>query len=214
MLPQGTLHCTTCHSGASRTEALQQARATTLFPRLSRSPAGTAPAMISELLDSFTNSLHAGMFTDVPSGVCLYHLITGHNPYGVGSLAWINAACMSNFGATSFSVDSQGNNEGNSVISFAIHICLMPHKLCLKSSWLTWNCVVSGHHSQKLATTWAATTLTPFQCLLATPDQPTRIMHPTVFFTWTSPVCSCQLLFLVHQTHPPDLGMVTQQTST
>ncbi|ELR15733.1 carbohydrate binding domain cbm49 protein [Acanthamoeba castellanii str. Neff] len=74
-----------------------------------------------ELLDSFTNGLRAGVFAGVPSGACLYHLITGRNPYGVGGLAWVNAACASNFGATGFSVDGQGDDEGNSVIGFAIH---------------------------------------------------------------------------------------------
>jgi hypothetical protein len=93
-----------------------------------------------ELLDSFTNGLRAGVFAGVPSGACLYHLITGRNPYGVGGLAWVNAACASNFGATGFSVDGQGDDEGNSVIGFAIHVRLL-HGCVRQYSWLTWSCV-------------------------------------------------------------------------
>jgi hypothetical protein len=134
------------------------------------------------LLEQFTEGLRNGIF-DVPSGACIYHLITGRNPYGVGGIAYISAAC-NGFGATGFSVDGQGDDEPASIIGFAIHV----------RSPLPWRGVRTlkttitdlAHNSYSLQTgnrsqpRWQPSRCLPRLCWLHVLDQrgPRRPPHP------------------------------------
>ncbi|ELR16999.1 carbohydrate binding domain cbm49 protein [Acanthamoeba castellanii str. Neff] len=70
-----------------------------------------------QLLDDFEAALQQGRFGN-PTDACLYHLLTGRQPAGVGGLGWIGSACGT---GPAFSVDGQANEDPELVIRRAIH---------------------------------------------------------------------------------------------
>jgi len=72
-----------------------------------------------ELLTTFSNSIRDQAFGN-PTGQCLYHLLTGRQPYGIGGLAFVGSTC-NDFSNTGLTVDGFANEDAELVIRRAIH---------------------------------------------------------------------------------------------
>ena len=72
------------------------------------------------LLNDFNNAVNNRRFgSGMPTNACIYHLITGRQPNGIGGIAWVGTVCAGlNKG---LSVDSNGNQGADLVIRRAIH---------------------------------------------------------------------------------------------
>eukprot|EP01111_Echinosteliopsis_oligospora_P012944 TRINITY_DN451_c0_g1_i2.p1 TRINITY_DN451_c0_g1~~TRINITY_DN451_c0_g1_i2.p1 ORF type:complete len:500 (-),score=152.99 TRINITY_DN451_c0_g1_i2:27-1526(-) len=72
-----------------------------------------------QVLVDFSTAIENQVFGN-PTNQCLYHLLTGRQPYGIGGLAYVGTVCnqFSNVGLT---VDGNANEDPELVIRRAIH---------------------------------------------------------------------------------------------